>query len=114
MNRNRTDIFDINGKEYKVGDYVNVFFTSDNGEFNHDMKYIVKKGPMGDLQLEFVDLMWENYGNNQYTFSSTLCLRYSTLDVWYIDNKKTLCVPHSNRSNLDFSTYFEIIGSEHE
>jgi|GEM_PF-4326089 len=109
MNIVKTGIFDINGREYKIGDTVNVFFTSNCGEFNHDMKYVVTTGPMGDIQLEFVELMWESYGHNQYTLSSTLCLRYKTLDLWNSNNKNVLCVPHGNDIYLDFSTYFEII-----
>lgn len=107
---------DMTGKELKEGQIVNVFFTSNNGEFVHDIKCKVVTGVMGDIQLHYLDLMWELGGRNQYPLNTTFAVKYDSLDYeWnYEFNKWQLIIPDSYglgrkwKSN-DKSKYIRII-----
>lgn len=113
-------IKDIHGKDIKVGQVVNVYYTSSDGEHIHDSLYEVVKGPLGDIQFKFLELLWHSYGYNQYPVNTTLCLGYKVLDVEYKDGYCIPVVPntyeHVRWTNqeikaTDYSTYFEIVGS---
>lgn len=70
---------DRNGLDLNIGDLVNVFYTSYDGEYNHDLVCEVSCGEMGDIQLKAKGLLWECHGHNQHPSSSTFCLDYKNL-----------------------------------
>jgi hypothetical protein len=116
------DLQDKNGVDYCVGDLVNVFFTSDNGEHIHDCIYQVLKGSLGGIELRYKSLLWESEGWNQYTLHSTLSEKYSRLSEDYL-NRGRLMLEDSYGENhmtrdrwkeIDESRYFKIIGNIHE
>jgi hypothetical protein len=116
------DLQDINGVNYCVGDLVNVFFTSDNGEHIHDCIYRVVKGELGGIELRYESLLWESVGWNQYTLHSTFSEKYSGLSEDYL-NRGRLMLEDSYGENhmtrdrwkeVDESRYFEIIGNIRE
>ena len=116
------DLQDKNGINYCVGDLVNVYFTSNNGEHNHDCIYEVCKGALGGIELQYRALMWESHGWNQYTLHSTLSEKYSRLSEDYL-NRGRLMLEDSYGTNsmsrerwkeIDESRYFEIIGNIHQ
>jgi hypothetical protein len=116
------DLQDKNGINYCVGDLVNVFFTSNNGEHIHDCIYQVVKGSLGGIELRYKSLLWESSGWNQYTLQTTLCERYSRLSEDYLNRGKLMlddsyCENHVTRDRwkeIDESRYFEIIGTIHQ
>jgi hypothetical protein len=113
---------DKDGVDYCVGDLVNVFFTSNNGEHIHDCIYQVVKGALGGIELRFIKLLWESYGWNQHTLNTTLCERYSRLSEDYLNRGRLMLEESYGRNHLlgdrwketDESRYFEIIGNIHE
>ena len=116
------DLQDKNSIDYCVGDLVNVFFTSNNGEHNHDCIYEVCKGALGGIELQYRALMWESHGWNQYTLHSTLSEKYSRLSEDYL-NRGRLMLEDSYGENsmsrerwkeIDESRYFKIIGNIHQ
>jgi hypothetical protein len=116
------DLQDKNGINYCVGDLVNVYFTSNNGEHIHDCIYQVVKGALGGIELQYRALMWESHGWNQHTLHSTLSEKYSRLSEDYL-NRGRLMLEDSYGTNsmsrerwkeIDESRYFEIIGNIHE
>ncbi len=109
---------DINGDEIEYGDRVNVYFTSGDGEHIHDCIYEARRGCLGDMQFQFVGLMWENHGHNQHPVETLLCLEYGTISVRTIGRVLRLIVPDTYRGTalfgkrwklLDESEYFEQI-----
>jgi hypothetical protein len=117
-----TGLQDKDGVDYCVGDLVNVFFTSDNGEHIHDCIYQVLKGSLGGIELRYKSLLWESEGWNQYTLHSTLSEKYSRLSEDYLNRGKLMLEDsygenHMTRDRwkeIDESRYFKIIGNIHE
>lgn len=118
-----TGLRDKNGVNIFCGDLLNIFFTSNDGEHIHDCVYRASVGQLGDIQFNFVKLLWEDMGHNQYPSSTTLCARYDTLDYEYEGNQLKLKVPDSWGENHlhrhkwkanDKSFYFEVIGNAHQ
>lgn len=70
---------DRKGNDLNVGDLVNVFYTSYDGEYNHDLVCEVCAGEMGDIQLKVKDLLWMDHGHNQHPSSLLFCLAYDNL-----------------------------------
>ena len=104
---------DMNGAELKKGDKVNVFYTSHEGEYNHDLVCEVKQGIFGDIQLEPPGLLWESEAHNQNPTESIFCIEYGTLCEDY-KNRGALAIPdtwnenhfHRNRwKSMDYSSY---------
>ena len=86
--------YDMDNEPLFTGDEVNICFTSYNGEHVTDGIYNVIKGPFGDIQFHFKELLWTDHGWNQYCISNTLCVEYKRLHiVWpaYID-RRFLCI----------------------
>jgi uncharacterized phage protein (TIGR01671 family) len=116
------DLQDKNDVDYCVGDLVNVFFTSDNGNHIHDCIYEVQKGALGAIEFRIRAMMWESYGWNQHTLNTTLSEKYSRLSEDYLnigrlmlDNSYGENHAHGTRwKEVDESRYFEIIGNIHQ
>jgi hypothetical protein len=95
-----------------------VFYTSSDGEYNHDCIYLCQFGQLG-IEFSFQKLLWNSFGHNQYPLSTTLCERYETLRI----NTNGLVVPNKHDHNVhtrhswkqnDESNYFEVIGNARE
>jgi hypothetical protein len=110
------DLQDKNGINYCVGDLVNVYFTSNNGEHIHDCIYQVVKGALGGIELRAIKLLWESDGWNQHTLNTTLSERRSSLSVDYLNRGKLILggVLRHGWKEVDESRYFEIIGNIHQ
>ena len=116
------DLQDKNGVNYCVGDLVNVFFTSNNGEHIHDCIYQVVKGTLGGIELRIRAMMWESYGWNQDTLNTTLCERYSRLSEDYLNRGRLMLDDSWGENHIygtrwketDESRYFVIIGNIHQ
>ncbi len=109
---------DINGCEIEQGDLVNIFYTSSDKEHIHDCVYKASIGIMGDLQFNFVDLLWLDHGYNQLPINQTLSMEDGTLSYRYVDKKAVLIIPDTYGENnilrrkwkqLDESKFFQII-----
>lgn len=103
--------FDMNGDLLSVGDYVNVYTTFNKGEHISDCIYRVVRGFWGDIQLEFVGLLWESFGYNQYPLRQTLCCEYRGLCVDYV-NGKTRNLAVKDEDNTDYSNYIVKINNK--
>jgi hypothetical protein len=116
------DLQDKNSIDYCVGDLVNVFFTSNNGEHIHDCIYQVLKGSLGGIELRYKALLWESSGWNQYTLQTTLCERYSRLSEDYLKRGRLMLAESYGENHItryrwketDESRYFKVIGNIYE
>ena len=116
------DLQDKNDVNYCVGDLVNVFFTSNNGEHIHDCIYQVVKGSLGGIELRYKSLLWESSGWNQYTLQTTLCERYSRLSEDYLNRGRLMLAESYGENHItrdrwketDESRYFKVIGNIYE
>jgi len=113
-----TGLQDKNGVKWFDGDLVNVFFTSGNGEYNHDCIYVTSITPFG-IRLTFKSLLWQCEGLNQYPISLEISAERGNLRV----DSKGVYIPNSYGENSlfhkkwkqeDESHYFEIIGNIHQ
>ncbi|MCP4762017.1 MAG: hypothetical protein GY870_09550 [archaeon] len=100
-----TGFKDIDKKEIFEGDFVNIFFTSNNEEYIHDCIYKTQFGIMGDVIFKFVKLSWENYGHNQFTLHTVLSQNYNNLSYKFIEDEAVLIVPECK--SIDESLYFK-------
>lgn len=99
----------INNEKITEGDRYNIYFTTYHGKHRHDCIYVVHIGVLGDLQFRFVELMWENFGHNQYPIQTTLRIDYNTLGykVCGPGCYKLLVRNSLNNDRLDESDYFK-------
>ena len=117
-----TGLTDKNGVDIYEGYLINVFFTSNDGEHIHDCIYEVRKGTLGGIELKFKSLLWESYGWNQHTLSSTLSESTTRISEDYQNRGRLLLNDswgenHTYRERwkeIDESRYFEIIGNIHQ
>ena len=114
-----TSLKDKDGSDFWNGDIVNIFYTSSNGEHNHDCIYKVTNSPLGGIEFEFVKLLWEYSGYNQHPISRILSARYDTLsmdtnEISY-DRLQVSDTYYENHLKCnDKSSYFKIIGNIYE
>ena len=107
-----TGMHDMDGVEIYEGDLVNVFYKSFDGEFDHDLIFLVECDHVYGLSLKFVGLLWESFGYNQYPIYTDLKMgsgirsnRAEDVEFMNID-----IVPYDG-SRIE-SSYIKVIGNK--
>lgn len=107
-----TGMRDMDGVEIYEGDLVNVFYKSFDGEFDHDLIFLVECDHVYGLSLKFVGLLWESFGYNQYPIYTDLKMgsgirsnRAEDVEFMNID-----IVPYDG-SRIE-SSYIKVIGNK--